>query len=256
MNFLSVNPVFLFIIFALGYVFGLLLKNPTAGKFIIFGFFGVFIYQPVRDAGLLATALFLAGILAHHMSLLSILDHLPRLERRRDKRFSSYEDESQQEQAEPRQKKKSESAEETHRKYEEYVNEKRSNEAGEAAQKKAGSSQSKRKQSDFDTLNAKLKAMKQEKERMEREQDRIKAEREKFNQEQASHSAPDERTHEEVLGLTGRYSLDDLKKARSREAKRWNTSNMVNKPKHLVKQAEEEMKMINLAFAALKKQFP
>ena len=57
MELLNINPIFLFILFAMGYVFGLLLKKPTAGKFLIFGFFGIFIYEPVRDAGLLAVDL-------------------------------------------------------------------------------------------------------------------------------------------------------------------------------------------------------
>ena len=207
MNLGSINPVFLFILFAMGYVFGLLLKKPTAGKFIIFGFFGVFIFEPVRDAGLMASALFVAGILTHHVSVLEIFDSLPRL--RIPRRENVYEPKQppRQEQTErpkqQQQQKNTETAEETHRKYEEHVNRKRAKEA----------------------------------------------------QKQASQPTEDKRSHEEVLGLSGSFTFEELKKARRREVQRWNPSNMGNKPKHLVQQAEEEMKMINLAFDALKKQF-
>ena len=60
----------------MGYVFGLLLRNPTAGKFIIFGFAGIFIYEPVKDAGLLAAGVFVVGIIIHHIGFDAIADVL------------------------------------------------------------------------------------------------------------------------------------------------------------------------------------
>ena len=209
MGFMNINPVFLFIIFAMGYVFGLLLKKPTAGKFIIFGFSGLFIYEPVKDAGLLASAVFVFGIILHHVNLLEVFENLPRLKiPRREKTYEPKQPPRQEQTERPKQQqqqqqKNTETAEETHRKYEEHVNRKRAEEA----------------------------------------------------QKQASQPTEDKRSHEEVLGLSGTFTFEDLKKARRREVQRWNPSNMGNKPKHLVQQAEEEMKMINLAFDALKKQF-
>lgn len=250
MNLGSVNPVFLFIIFAMGYVFGLLLKKPSAGKFIIFGFFGVFIYEPVKDAGLLASGVFVLGIILHHVNLFDIFEQLWDMRMRRAESREYFEEAPRQEE-ESQQEQNAESAEETQRKYEEHVNQKRKEEA----EKQEKASQQKSDDAGRDDLNAQREAMRKEQERMRREKARADAERERFAQEQASHFAPDTRSHEEVLGLSGHYSLDDLKKARSREVRRWNPSNMVNKPKHLVKQAEEEMKMINLAYDALKKQF-
>lgn len=85
-------------------------------------------------------------------------------------------------------------------------------------------------------------------------QEQLKRDREKLQSSQPS-SAPDTRTPEQILGLSGSYTLAELKDARKREVLRWNPSNMVNKPKHLVEGSEEELKKINLAFETLKKKF-
>ena len=256
-SFLGINPVFLFILFAIGYVFGLLLRNPSAGKFLIFGFFGIFIYQPVRDAGLLASACFLIGIIAHHVSLSDIFDAFSQQRTRRPRTFDIYEEgpelpDEEQPKKNTQQQKNTESAEETHQKYQEYVNKKRREQARKNQDQSDNRTQKAHKKSQYDSEREELKKAA---ERVIREQEKINAERAKFRQEQASYFSPDTRTHEEILGLSGSYTFDDLKKARSYEAKRWNPSNMVNKPAHLVKQAEDEMKKINIAFDELKKKF-
>ena len=84
----------------------------------------------------------------------------------------------------------------------------------------------------------------------------MKAERQQFQREQQERQPPpDTRTDEQVLGVSGDYSLAELKAARNAEVKRWNTSNMRHKPPHLIAQAEEEAKRINLAYERLVKKF-
>jgi len=84
----------------------------------------------------------------------------------------------------------------------------------------------------------------------------LKAERQQFQREQQERQPPpDTRTDEQVLGVSGDYSLAELKAARNAEVKRWNTSNMRHKPPHLIAQAEEEAKRINLAYERLVKKF-
>lgn len=262
MEFLNINPIFLFILFAMGYVFGLLIRNPSAGKFVIFGFFGIFIYEPVKDAGLLASAAFIFGIIVHHISLLSIFDSFQLYQIKRTlAQYAERDAEPEFEQPAKEEDEdlgpkggagqRSESADETHQKFEEFTNRHR--------QKKAEEQQwrfeQKNKAAQEGAQQAEQEKMRREREDIQREKDRLEKERNQFNQEQASYFAHDSRTAEEVLGLSGRYSFEDLKKARNAEARRWNPSNMANKPKHLVKQAEEESKMINLAFEKLKKNF-
>lgn len=89
--------------------------------------------------------------------------------------------------------------------------------------------------------------------KLRREAESLKNERDKLRSAQPS-QANDHRSPEEVLGLPSNgYTLQELKDARKREVMRWNPSNMVNKPPELVKQSEEELKKINLAFDRLKK---
>jgi DnaJ-class molecular chaperone len=61
--------------------------------------------------------------------------------------------------------------------------------------------------------------------------------------------------HAFALGLRGGYTQQDLKKAWRSEASRWHPDQLMNKPPHLIKQAEEELKHINLAYEKLKKKF-
>lgn len=262
---LNINPVFLFILFAMGYVFGLPLKNPTAGKFIIFGFSGIFIYDAVRDAGMLASAAFLVGVISHHMNFLSVFESLSRLKSEKDHvSFADHSSSNSHEETGPQyQNQSSEKTDETYNKYEDHIKNKRQKKADEQARAYSRKEEEKRKQKEqkkhsstnHQQQSNSEKAMHEAAERMRREKEQFDREREKFKQEQDSYFAHDNRTPEEILGLSGRYSLDDLKKARRREVSRWNPSNMVNKPKHLVKQAEEEMKRINTAYEKLIKQF-
>ena len=67
---------------------------------------------------------------------------------------------------------------------------------------------------------------------------------------------PDNRTPEQILGLSAGFTLRDLKEARKREVMRWNPTNMVNKPQALKDEAEEEMQKILEAYDALIKRFP
>ncbi len=250
---MSINPLFLFVLFSLGYVFGLLLKNPTAGKFLIFGFAGIFVYEPVRDAGLLASAVFVAGVISHHMTPFSILDRLPRLS------FGGRSSSSREEGfgANQRQRKTEETTDQTHERYAEFVDKNRREKSQGEAEDQARRSKRKKPDADVDPEQEKLR---REKDRLKREESRLKAERERFAREQreqakASEPPPDNRTDEQILGLSGDYTLSDLKKARNEQVKRWNTSNMGDKPPHLVKLAEEEAKKINLAYERLVQNF-
>ena len=71
MEFLNVNPVFLFIFFSFGFVIGLLTKNITGWKFVALGFTAIFVYQPLREAGVAAIVSFCFGILIHHLPVFS-----------------------------------------------------------------------------------------------------------------------------------------------------------------------------------------
>ncbi len=246
---LSINPLFLFVLFSMGYVFGLLLKNPTAGKFLIFGFAGIFVYEPVRDAGLLASAVFVVGVVSHHITPLSILDRLPKLSFG-GRSSSRHGDDSG---SNRRRRQSKETTDETHDRYAEYVRQNRREKAQDTAEEDPRRPKKEKPDPKSDEDREKLR---REKDRLKREEERLKAERERFAREQrasakASEAPPDNRTDEQVLGLSGDYTLADLKKARNEQVKRWNTSNMVDKPPHLIKMAEEEAKRINIAYERL-----
>ena len=255
---MTLNPIFWFVLFSLGYVFGLLLKNPTGGKFLIFGFLGIAVYEPVRDAGLMASAFFLLGIISHHLSLLGFLEELPRFLPRRSRRPT-------EDDPKPRRAGKgSESAEETRSRYEEYVKGKRGQKSEGGAEKEACGSKRKKpsreagargqaqESEDGAALRREKIRQQQERERQDREREKLRREREELEELRRLNRPPeDTRTDEEVLGLTGAYTLAELKQARNREVQRWNTSNMRHKPQHLREQAEEEAKKINLAYDRL-----
>lgn len=262
---MSINPLFLFVLFSLGYVFGLLLKNPTAGKFLIFGFAGIFIYEAVKDAGLIASAVFVAGVISHHITASTIIDRLPRLSLR-GRSSSKRGDGSGGNQG---QRKSKESTDETHDRYADFVKRNRREKTdGEddihhrrgytsrnaeyrkkAPEKEARRSKRKKPRAETDTAKDDLR---REKERLQREKDRLETERRKFNEEQRDQKTPpDNRSDEQILNLSGDYTLTDLKKARNAEVQRWNTSNMRHKPPHLIQHAEEEAKKINLAYERL-----
>lgn len=139
---MTLNPLFLFVLFSLGYIFGLLLKNPTAGKFLIFGFVGIFIYEAVKDAGLLASAVFVAGIISHHVTPSTILDRLPRLSLQRRQRKADHAD-----RREGRgQRRNEETTEDTHKRYEEYQKRNRAEDTTNDAEKEARGSKRKKPQ--------------------------------------------------------------------------------------------------------------
>ena len=251
------NLLFLFIFFSFGYVFGLLLKNPTGPKFLLFGFVGILIYQPIKDAGIVASAFFVFGVIFHHLSLTVGFDFVDLLYRFFPKnRGSTFYEGDKNDDGEGGQSTDKESPDETRKKYEDYVHHSRGYTSREEEYRKKSSDQkaggSKRKTEGKSKSKADVEAerLRKERERLKAEEDRLKAEREAF--EKSQRPPPDNRTDEEVLGLVGDYTLADLKKARNEQVKRWNTSNMVNKPPHLVKMAEEEAKRINIAYEALK----
>ena len=204
---MELNPLFLFVLFSMGYVFGLLLKNPTAGKFLIFGFAGIFIYEPVKDAGLLASALFLMGIISHHITPSAILDALPRLS------LGSRSNRADRPRERQRHRRSAETADETHQRYEEYVKRNRDEGAGKSERNadedglhhrrgytscNAEYQQKKPQAGAADRVDEKLR---HERERLKREKDRLEAERQKFDREQRERKPPpDNRTDEEVLG--------------------------------------------------------
>lgn len=246
---MNINPLFLFVLFAMGYVFGLLLKNPTAGKFLIFGFAGIFVYGPVRDAGLLASAIFVAGIVSHYITASSIIERLPRLSFR-GRASSTKQDHSQRSQG---QRKSAETTDETHDRYAEYVNRNRGGTSQSEAEEEARRSKRKKPEGQAEKDHEDFR---REKQRLKQEKDRLKAERRQFDREQRERkSPPDNRSDEQILNLSDDYTLADLKKARNAEVQRWNTSNMRHKPLHLIQHAEEEAKKINLAYERLVQKF-
>lgn len=259
---MELNPLFLFVLFSMGYVFGLLLKNPTAGKFLIFGFAGIFIYEPVKEAGLLASALFLMGIISHHITPSAILDALPRLS------LGSRSNRADRPRERQRHRKSTETTDETHQRYEEYQNRNRGEGSGESERNAdedgihhqrgytSRNAEYQQKKPQASTTDRTSDDLRRERERLKREKERLEAERREFDRKQREQkSPPDTRTDEEILGVCGDYTLADLKKARNAEVKRWNTSNMVNKPPHLIREAEEEAKKINLAYERLVQKF-
>ena len=213
------------------YIFGFLLKNPTAGKFLIFGFAGIFIYEAVKDAGLLASAAFLAGVISHHITPFSILESLPRLSLggrgRRD--HPQCVDRSRRGRGN---RKSRESADETSRRYEEYQERNKAKDAKAAKASHDGNPHHRRgytsrnpdstkKQPERDAGASKAAdELQREKARLKREQDRLKTEREQLEREQQERKAPpDNRTDEEILGVKKGFTLAKLKSARNSEAR-------------------------------------
>ena len=252
----------------MGYVFGLLLRNPTAGKFIIFGFAGIFIYEPVKDAGLLAAGVFVVGIIIHHIGFDAIADVL-----RSFKiveffwgRSKSPMPRAPQDEFSPN--RDSESEEETLRKYKEYIEGLRKKKSVPPKDKRQPE---KRKTPEKPTrkpkIDSKVLQERQNAETAQRLRQRAKRlRRERIEEPPKSNSNEgkdnpnfksfsNRRRYEYVLGLGQNYTLADLKAARKREAKRWNPSNVLNKPKAQVEKETEELKKINLAYKELLKRF-
>lgn len=256
MEFLNINPVFLFILFAMGYVFGLLIKNPTAGKFLIFGFFGIFIYEPIKDAGLLASAAFIFGVIIHHVNPLAVLDSFQLYRATKVVRDHYERDDPQvHNNDDTGSQKRAETADETYEKYEQHRREKQRQKAEqEPPKQERDKARQKAKPSGRDS--AAEDAMRKAQQELKWQQDRLKADQQKLREERAQASgAVDTRTPEEILGLRGEFTLADVKKAWRSEAARWHPDQLRNKPPHLVKQAEEELKRINTAYDTLKKRF-
>lgn len=65
------NPAFLgllLILFFVGRIFGKLTKNIRLWKILVLGYFALFLYAPVRDAGPILGGIFIAGMLSNHIS--------------------------------------------------------------------------------------------------------------------------------------------------------------------------------------------
>lgn len=65
------NPAFLgllVVLFFVGRIFGKLTKNIRLWKILVFGYFALFLYAPVRDAGPILGGIFIAGMLSNHVS--------------------------------------------------------------------------------------------------------------------------------------------------------------------------------------------
>jgi hypothetical protein len=65
------NPAFLgllAILFFAGRIFGKLTKNIRLWKILVLGYFTLFVYAPVRDAGPILGGIFIAGMLSNHVS--------------------------------------------------------------------------------------------------------------------------------------------------------------------------------------------
>ena len=161
----------------------------SAGKFLIFGFAGIFIYEAVKDEGLLASAVFVAGIISHHITPSSILDALPKLSFHRGASNQQVDHEGGR-----GQRRSAESTDETHRRYEEYQRQNQDEEAkadrgaheDDLHHRRGYASrnpeyQQKKPEAGANTAQDDLR---RERERLKREKDRLEAERRKFNQEQ------------------------------------------------------------------------
>lgn len=65
------NPAFLgllVILFFVGRIFGKLTKNIRLWKILVFGYFALFLYAPVRDAGPILGGIFIVGMFSNHVS--------------------------------------------------------------------------------------------------------------------------------------------------------------------------------------------
>ncbi len=65
------NPAFLallVILFFVGRIFGKLTKNIRLWKILVLGYFALFLYAPVRDAGPILGGIFIAGMLSNHVN--------------------------------------------------------------------------------------------------------------------------------------------------------------------------------------------
>ena len=65
------NPAFLgllVVLFFVGRIFGKLTKNIRLWKILVLGYFALFLYAPVRDAGPILGGIFIAGMLSNHVS--------------------------------------------------------------------------------------------------------------------------------------------------------------------------------------------
>ena len=243
----------------MGYVFGLLIRKPEPWKFIIFLFFGVFIYEELSKAGLLASASFMAGIMAHFVRPFDFSSLFSSSNRRgQDFHVHIHTDSpgaNQKGSAGSKGDHTEESPQDSADRYEAYQEEQKNREKQKAHEEdmhhKRGytsrDSSKRSKQSSTkkeDDLREELDKARKAQERAERERDDAK---------KRSTPPPDTRTPEEILGLSGDFTLADLKKARNDEIRRWHPDKLRNKPPHLVSQAEEEVKKINQAFDKIKK---
>jgi len=245
----------------MGYVFGFLIRKPEPWKFIIFLFFGVFIYEELSKAGLLASASFMAGIMAHFVRpfdpsfFFKIFErrekdihiHIHRPEGSEGNKNSRNNESSAGAEGDHTQESPDESAD-RYKAYREEQEAKKNQKVHEEDMGYTSRNSSKRsKQSSTkkeDDLREELEKARKAQERAERERDDAK---------KRSTPPPDARTPEEILGLSGDFTLADLKKARNDEIRRWHPDKLRNKPPHLVAQAEEEVKKINQAYDRLVK---
>lgn len=64
---------------------------------------------------------------------------------------------------------------------------------------------------------------------------------------------PENRTYEQILGLSGAWTQADLKEAYRRECQRLHPDKWVGKPRHIQQAMEEEFKIVKEAYEKLKK---
>ncbi len=255
----------------MGYVFGLLIRKPEPWKFIIFLFFGVFVYEELSKAGLLASASFMAGIMAHFVRPFDVSSFFERFRRERDIHIHIHRPEGSGGSQNSRNENDSagskgdhteESPQDSADRYKAYKKEREDKEKQKAHEdstdnsrgytsrdsskrsKPKGSSSKRSSTKREDDLEEELRKARKAQERAERERDDAK---------KRSTPPPDARTPKEILGLSGDFTLADLKKARNDEIRRWHPDKLRNKPPHLVAQAEEEVKKINQAYDKIKK---
>ncbi|CAG0940521.1 hypothetical protein BROC_01067 [Candidatus Brocadiaceae bacterium] len=76
---------------------------------------------------------------------------------------------------------------------------------------------------------------------------------ERIKDEYQPESPEDNRTYEQILGLSAGWTQADLKEAHRRESQRTHTDKWVGKPRHIQQAMEEEFKLIQEAYKKLKK---
>ena len=249
MELLSVNPVFLFLIFAIGYVYGLLTVNLSGWKMLAIGFTAIFIYQPILDAGIAAAVVFVVGVLCHHFGGLIELyfDLREVVASNQRSNFSSQrldEDETPSDS-------QFNNADEAYEDLKDFFKqEKKSEDPG--AQRQGSKKTRKQNSEKSGPRQNSRSSSTSEAERLRRENEKLRREASEARK-QADEESIDRRSPLEILGLQDGFTAEELKRAYRMKVQQWHSDQLSGRAPELIKLAEEEMKKINAAFDQLKK---